>query len=100
MILFSLSLGSCGFFLGSVSPNYLDRGGASHVGILYAVGNTIGNLSGILSPMVTGMQLGDGPTRLQWLHVFSTAAIVNVSASVIYLVCASTKPLFQDQNFS
>jgi sugar phosphate permease len=70
------------------------------VGILYAVGNTISNIGGILAPMVAGWLLGGHEdedykhaSKEQWQHVFCLSAAICGAAVLVWSVFMQGRPV-------
>ena len=74
---------------GSIKPLPVEIGGP-FVGQIYAVANTIGNLSGIVGPVVTGRLLDRGPVNKigTWYSVFALNAGCIVVGCFVFLFSA------------
>ena len=59
MAALSASIGFTGFSGAGYSVNYLDLS-PHYVGIFFSIGNTIGNISGVIAPIVAGQILQAG----------------------------------------
>ncbi|XP_015918821.1 putative inorganic phosphate cotransporter isoform X2 [Parasteatoda tepidariorum] len=60
-------------------------------GTLYAITNTIANITGILGPMSVGVFTASGATLANWSNVFYTAAAVYLFCGTIFAVFGSAE---------
>lgn len=97
---------------GGYTVNHLDLG-CRYAGLLLGLSNTSGTLSGIISPTLTGVLLGDNPGKHEWQINFISmkktnvsfqltppfffkivAAIINVFGFIIWIIFGSGKNQF------
>ncbi|XP_044751573.1 vesicular glutamate transporter 1-like isoform X2 [Coccinella septempunctata] len=79
-LIFAAGLGS--FSLAGFSVNYLDIA-PQHASVLMGIGNTIGSIPGIVSPILSGYVVTT-PTRGEWQVVFFTSAGIYLTGCIIY----------------
>lgn len=79
-LIFAAGLGS--FSLAGFSVNYLDIA-PQHASVLMGIGNTIGSIPGIVSPILSGYVVTT-PTRGEWQVVFFISAGIYLTGCIIY----------------
>ena len=57
-----------------------------HGGIVFAICNTVANLSGFLAPITTGRLINDNNTLGNWQLAFWVAALVNIPGLVAFQI--------------
>eukprot|EP00658_Telonema_sp_P-2_P002738 TRINITY_DN11019_c0_g1_i2.p2 TRINITY_DN11019_c0_g1~~TRINITY_DN11019_c0_g1_i2.p2 ORF type:complete len:127 (-),score=21.44 TRINITY_DN11019_c0_g1_i2:150-530(-) len=92
----TLSVGLSGAATAGCIMVYLDLS-PHYSGEFFSVGNTIGNLAGIIAPLVAGQILDskgvDGNSgRSQWRQVFYLSAAVYAVALVMWILWSKAKP--------
>jgi MFS transporter, ACS family, solute carrier family 17 (sodium-dependent inorganic phosphate cotransporter), member 5 len=94
VVFVTLSIGVSGASMASNNVNYLDIS-PHYAGQLFSIGNTIGNIAGIITPIVTGQILGDksSATKERWQLVFIIGAAFYFTASVVWVLFVSGKPV-------
>uniref|UniRef100_A0A7S2TNU4 Major facilitator superfamily (MFS) profile domain-containing protein n=1 Tax=Lotharella oceanica TaxID=641309 RepID=A0A7S2TNU4_9EUKA len=80
-----------GFQTGGWASNYLDIG-PSHVSHLFSIANSIGAVSGILAPLVTGAIISD--SIMNWSYVFNTVAVLYLLGGLVFVSFAKAHVLF------
>ncbi|EFA03048.1 vesicular glutamate transporter 2.2 [Tribolium castaneum] len=83
----TLAVGLGGFAWSGFSVNYLDVA-PQHASVLMGLGNTVGTLPGILSPIISGYVVTT-PTAQEWQIIFYIASGVYLFGCVFYGVFAS-----------
>jgi len=83
VIIMIIAVGTTGFTGGGFLANPLDFSG-EYSGIIYAYGNTFGNLPGFLGVYITGEILK--VTNDSWEVVWLLATAINIVALVVYLI--------------
>lgn len=61
--------------------------------IMYAISNTSGTLPGIISPILTGIILGDNPSIDQWRIIFYIAFFVFIIGIIPYSIFIKAEPI-------
>ncbi|VVC25038.1 Major facilitator superfamily,Major facilitator superfamily domain [Cinara cedri] len=87
ILCFTVSMALWGFCVSSICINPLDLS-PNYASTLIALANSIGCLSGMASPYITGL-LVPNRTLLEWRLVFWTMLIIMTSTSVIYVLFGS-----------
>eukprot|EP00466_Bigelowiella_natans_P011047 jgi/Bigna1/90873/estExt_fgenesh1_pg.C_810092 len=80
-----------GFQTGGWASNYLDIG-PKYVSHLFSIANSVGAVSGILAPLVTGAIISDGVGN--WGVVFNMVAVMYVLGGVVFYIFGKAHVLF------
>ncbi|GAB5356545.1 hypothetical protein AAMO2058_000299100 [Amorphochlora amoebiformis] len=81
-----------GIQTGGWASNYLDIG-PSYVSYLFSIANSVGAVSGILAPLVTGAILNDSIEN--WATVFNTVASLYFLGGLVFVSFAKAHVLFR-----
>jgi MFS family permease len=94
VVFLTCSVGMSGIAAASYNLNYLDVS-PHYAGQLFSVGNTIANVTGIVTPIVTGLILGDRSSASagRWRLVFFITSAFYVGSTVIFMVFMKGKPV-------
>ena len=91
----TFTIGVSGAAAAAINCNYLDVS-PHYAGQMYGVGNSLANVAGIVTPIVTGYILGgDGATAgaEQWQLVFQISAGFYLAASAVWLLFMEGRPV-------
>jgi len=94
-VVMNVSIGFSGLISTGFGPNFLDIS-PHYAGQLYGVSNTIGNIAGILAPMVTAYILDNktgAAAVVRWRLAFCTSAAIYAVAGVLALAFLRGKPI-------
>ncbi|CAG05526.1 unnamed protein product [Tetraodon nigroviridis] len=82
-----LAVGFSGFAISGFNVNHLDIA-SSYASILMGISNGVGNLSGMVCPLIVGA-MTKNKTREEWQYVFLIASLVHYGGVVFYGIFAS-----------
>ncbi|XP_055911749.1 sialin-like [Eupeodes corollae] len=79
-----------GAIYASIQLNHINLS-PKYAGTMYGLTNTIGCMTGFLSPYVTGLIISGNNTLAQWRYVFYLAAALNFVGNLFYIRFVSTE---------
>ena len=90
----TLSIGCSGIASAAYNVNYVDVS-PHYAGQLFSIGNTIANITGIVTPIITGNILGDKSQASvgRWRVVFFISAAFYVFATLVWVIFMRGKPV-------
>lgn len=96
IICISLAIGFGALTYSGVGINYIDIAPA-FAAVVAGIGNTVGTLPGIISPLLTGAIVQSDPSdfdaiKSEWTIIFFIAAGIYIIGAVIYWFIGSAKP--------
>ena len=86
--------GCSGIASAAYNVNYLDVS-PHYAGQIFSIGNTIANVTGIVTPIITGNILGDKSSASvgRWRVVFFISAAFYVFATLVWVIFMRGKPV-------
>jgi MFS transporter, ACS family, solute carrier family 17 (sodium-dependent inorganic phosphate cotransporter), other len=93
MIYITLAMGVYNLHVAGMAINHLDIA-PKHAGVVYGIGNTAGQIPGIIGVWLTGFLLDI--TNHNWAVVFSLAAIICVIGSIVWVKWCGVEPIIDD----
>jgi MFS family permease len=94
VVLLTISIGISGMSAAAYNTNYIDVS-PHYAGQIFSIGNTIANITGIVTPIVTGQILGDkdSASKDKWRSVFFISAGFYGFATIVWILFMSGKPV-------
>ena len=94
VVTLTLSIGISGMAAAAYNTNYLDVS-PHYAGQLFSIGNTIANITGIVTPIITGNILGDkdSASKGKWRSVFYISGGFYFAATLVWILFMRAKPV-------
>ena len=93
MVYITLAMGIYNLSVAGMAINHMDIA-PKHAGVIYGIGNTAGQVPGIIGVWMTGWLLD--VTHQNWVVVFSLAAVICVVGSVVWVLWCGSEPVIDD----